>query len=128
MSKKAWLLTKDDVPKYIKEIASRLSPVMMSYKDEDGFEWYGYVYKLNAKWKCGYESQLVKDTEALVKWCKGWHAHSKIIKYTWWNEVYTEGTYKSRVYKARKNGFRNHSIIVISDPVALRFERDGFYR
>lgn len=128
MSKVAWLLTKEDVPKYIKEIASRLSPVMMSYKDEDGFEWYGYVYKLNAKWKCGYESQLVKDTEALVKWCKSWHAHSEIIKYCWWNEVFTEGSFASRERKAWRCEFTNHSIVVISDPVANRFERDDYYK
>ena len=40
MSRRACLLTRDDVPQYIREIVKRLHPVLMEYEDEEG------------KWKC----------------------------------------------------------------------------
>lgn len=36
MSKKACLLTCDDVPQYIREIVQRLRSVLMEFEDEDG--------------------------------------------------------------------------------------------
>ena len=132
MSKKACLLTRDDVPQYIREIAQRLCPVLMEFEDEDG-NWWGYTFRLDARWKCGYESQLKNDCEKLLKWCESWHAHVKLINYMWWyNEVSTsnehdfEGTSWHR-RKALRKGWRNHAYLVISDPVAHRFEKDGFY-
>ena len=53
-----------------------------------------------------------------------------IPKYNWWNEKYHDEylTWKGRKRKALREGFRNNVIIVISDPVANRFEKDGFYK
>lgn len=129
MGRKACLLTSKDVPNYIRDIARRLEPVMLSYQDKEGNEWFGYVFKLNAKWRCGYESQLEKDAERLVKWCKGWYAHSEIIKYRFWYDAFphkVSGDWKARKRKAWKCGFRNSVLLVISDPVAYRFEKDGY--
>ena len=134
MGKTACLLTAGDVPEYIKEIAKRLQPVLMDFQDDDG-EWWGYTFRLDAKWKCGYESQLKADCDKLIKWCEKWHAHSKLIRHAWW---YTDveppygghgliGT-KEHQRKALKEGWRNHAFLVISDPVAHQFEKDGFYR
>lgn len=133
MSRKACLLTQNDVPQYIKEIVQRLHPVLMEFEDEDG-NWWGYTFRLDAKWKCGYESQLQNDCEKLLKWCESWYAHAKVIRYGWWhNEVKTSGDYypkgtKGHKRKALREGFRNHVYLVISDPVANRFEKDGFYK
>lgn len=105
----------------------------MEYKDDSG-DWWGYTFRLDAKWKCGYESQLEKDCENLLKWCKMWYAHAVIIKYAWWyNEVPTskEYDYKGTHWhkrKALRENFRNHVYVVISDPVAYRFEKDNYYR
>lgn len=133
MSRRAHLLTTEDVPQYIKEIVKRLSPVQMEYSDADG-NWWGYTFRLDAKWKCGYETQLESDCEKLLNWCRRWYAHAAVIKYMWWeNEVSTstehesKGTYWHR-RKALREGFRNHVYVVISDPVAFRFEKDGYYR
>lgn len=133
MSRKACLLTSKDVPQYIKEIVSRLKPVLMNYEDEYG-NWWGYTFQLDAKWKCGYESQLQSDCEKLIKWCQSWHAHAKIIRYAWWyTDVQTSSLYdfkgtKSHKAKALREGWRNHVYIVVSDPVAHRWEKDGYYR
>lgn len=133
MSRKACLLTQKDVPRYIKEIVQRLHPVSMEYEDENG-NWWGYTFRLDAKWKCGYESQLQNDCEKLLKWCESWYAYARPIKFMWWyNEVGTsnkhdfKGTHW-RQRKALREGYRNHVYLVISDPVAGRFEKDGFYK
>lgn len=63
----------------------------------------------------------------------GWYAYAKPIKYMWWyNEVSTsnEHDFKGTHWhqrKALREGWRNHVYLVISDPVASRFEKDGFY-
>lgn len=64
MSRKACLLTQNDVPQYIKEIVQRLRPVLIQFEDEDG-NWWGYTFRLDAKWKCGYESQLQNDCKKI---------------------------------------------------------------
>lgn len=132
MSRKACLLTQKDVPHYIKEIVQRLHPVSMEFRDENG-DWWGYTFRLDAKWKCGYESQLQNDCEKLLKWCESWYAYAKPIKFMWWyNEVGTsnEHDFKGTHWhkrKALREGWGNHVYLVISDPVASRFEKDGFY-
>ena len=129
MSRKACLLTTNDVPQYIREIAARLSPVMLDYKDKEGNSWWGYTFRLNAKWKCGYEGQLQNDAEKLVHWCKGWYAHAEVIEYHYWNDgISPYQTYHSLERKRWREGFRNHAFLVISDPVANRFEKDKFYK
>ena len=125
MSKRACLLTRQDVPKYIQNIVSRLQPVLVDFKDEDG-DWWGYTFKLNAKWKCGYESQFLDDCTKLIRWCEGWYAHAKLIEYKLWYDEF--GYMRAGIQRALKSGWRNHAYIVISDPVANRFEKDGFYR
>lgn len=133
MSRKACLLTQNDVPQYIKEIVQRLRPVLIQFEDEDG-NWWGYTFRLDAKWKCGYTTQLQNDCKKLLKWCESWYAHAKLIKYMrWYNEVSTsgkhelKGTYQHQ-QKALREKWRNHAYFVISDPVANRFEKDNFYR
>lgn len=133
MSKKSCILTKEDVPAYIREIVKRLYPILIEYSDEEG-NWWGYTFRLNAKWKCGYESQLEKDCERLVNWCRSWHSYAKLIEYKWWQkEVSMSHKYgclgdKSHRRNALREGFRNHAYLVISDSVAFRFEKDNFYR
>ena len=133
MSKKACLLTQNDVPQYIRKIVQRLHPVLIEFEDEDG-NWWGYTFRLDTKWKCGYESQLKNDCEKLLKWCESWQAHAKLIKFMWWyNEVEpsNESDFKGTCdhqRKALRDGWRNHAYLVISDPVANRFEKDGFYK
>lgn len=133
MSRRACLLETSDVPEYIKEIAKRLHPVLMEFVDEEG-SWWGYTFRLDAKWKCGYESQLKNDCEKLVKWAKNWYAYARVIEYKFWeatvepsNDCTPRGTY-SHQRKALREGFRNHAFLVISDPVARRFELDHFFR
>lgn len=125
-------LTNKKVPKYIKEIAQRLTPKLMEYRDEEGSFW-GYTFELRAKWKCGYESQLEKDTKALLIWCKRHGAEAKLIKYAmWYNTVPVSDPLdrgsKYHLRKALKLGWHNKAYVVITDPVAQRFEKDNFYR
>lgn len=133
MSRKACLLTQNDVPKYIKEIVKRLRPVQIEYVDRNG-NWWGYTYRLDAKWKCGYESQLEKDCEKLIAWCESWYAYAKVIRYMWWSKevatthVYDDRGTKYHKRKALREGWRNHVYLVISDPVANRFEKDLYYK
>lgn len=133
MSRKACLLTRDDVPQYIRKIVQRLYPVPIDFEDKEG-NWWGYTFRLDAKWKCGYESQLENDCKKLLAWCEHWYAHAKLIQYMWWyNEVSIsredkiKGTHWHQ-RKALREGWRNHAYLVISDPVAYRFEKDGFYK
>ena len=89
MSRRACLLTRDDVPQYIREIVKRLHPVLMEYEDEEGKWW----------------DEQVPTT------------HDYEWKVT-----------RSHKRKALREGWRNHAYLVISDTVAHRFEKDGFYR
>ena len=47
MSRKACLLTRDDVPQYIRKIVQRLYPVPIDFEDEEG-NWWGYTFRLDA--------------------------------------------------------------------------------
>lgn len=133
MKPKATILTTEKVPAYIREIVKRLAPCLMDFHDDDG-DWWGYTFRLNAKWKCGYENQLKTDCEKLIAWCSAHDAHSALIRYSWWyndaplpNSNTIRGSKEHR-QRAWKSGFRNHAYLVISDPVAYRFEKDGFYK
>lgn len=132
MSKKSLILTSSDIPDYIKEIVKRLYPVLVKFEDKEG-NWWGYTFKLDAKWKCGYESQLKSDCEKLIKWCNGKHAYSTLIRHAWWYDSIEPprgGCFGDRHHKrkALKEGWRNHSFLVISDPVAKLFEENTFFR
>lgn len=132
MSRKAYLLTKEDVPKYIKEIVSRLQPVSGNeYADHPEYE-IGYTFKLYGKYKRGYESMLESDCEKLIKWANSWYADTRVVEKCFWEEkcaVYNHGFYDyTRTFNAaNKEHFRNYYVIVITDPVANRFEKDGYY-
>lgn len=128
MSKKALILESNDVPEYIKSIVARLHPVPSGYGD-----WFGYVFRLDAKWSCGYESQLQSDAEKLINWAKSWYAEAEIIDFKWWwkevvhRENMPQGSREHRRKACREN-WHNHALIWITDPVAYRFEKDGYYR
>jgi len=72
--------------------------------------------------------------EKLLKWCESWYAHAVLIRIVWWYEAVpttTEHEWRGTRWhkrKALREGFRNHAYLAISDPVAQRFEKDGFYR
>lgn len=129
MSRKAALLTTADVPKYIREIVSRLR-LSMDYAEGDNP---GYTFKLYGKHKIGYEDQLVSDCEKLIKWCQSWYADAYIVsEHFWWNAVeqvpgglFADKAHRRKAYRA---GVRNYIKVVITDPVAHRFEKDGFYK
>mgnify|MGYP003292420194 CR=1 FL=1 len=134
MSGKANILTESNVPQYIRDIVNRLEPILVDYKDENG-SWWGYTFRLNAKWKCGYEGQLETDCVKLVKWCQRYGAYAKVYKYAWWwdneqvliNSTAMKGTIAHRT-RALRSGWQNHAMLVISDPVAYRFEKANYYR
>lgn len=129
MGRRACLLTQKDVPRYIRAIVKRLYPVLLEFEDEEG-NWWGYTFRLDEKWKRNNEKQLEKDCQKLLAWCESWYAHAKLIKYM---RGYNEVEYEKNCthdHKRRVSGEcgRNHALIVISDPVAHRFVKDGFYR
>lgn len=126
------ILTEQAVPKYIRRIVQRLHPVLMEYTDEEG-NWWGYTFRLDAKWRCGYEGQLEADAKKLVEWSKRWYAHAKLIRCAYWStdvpiEPESDRGCARHRRKALQDGWRNHAFLVITDPVANRFEKDGFYR
>lgn len=133
MSKKACLLTREDVPKYIKEIVSHLQPVSGGeYADHPEYE-VGYTFRLYGKYKRGYENMITNDCEKLIKWANSWYADARVIEEHFWEKdcaVYSHGVYDyTRTMNAADRAhFRNYYVIVITDPVAHRFEKDGFYR
>ena len=102
MGNTAYILTKEDVPQYIQEIVKRLHIVMIDHIDDKGQNWWGYTFKLKAKWKLSYEHQLEADCEKLLKWCKRWNAHAELIKYMWWMLWNNSGTYKSYLQSCQK--------------------------
>ena len=130
MSRKAALLTTNDVPKYIREIASRLR-LTTDYEDGD---YPGYTFKLYGRWKIGYENQLKTECEKLIAWSKSWYADAYVVKeHFWYDDVplpteHDYGGSKWHKRKAYRQGFRNYIKLVITDPVAWRFERDNYYR
>ena len=122
------LLTTEKVPQYIREIVSRLR-YEPSHNPEPG-----YTFNLYGKWKIGYEEQLKRDAEKLIAWAEKHYAESYIVKEHWWyeevplvNEYEFKGTKNHRA-RASKQGYRNHITLVITDPVARIFEKDGFYK
>ena len=121
------LLTTAEVPKYIREIASRLR-LTTDYTETD---LPGYTFKLYGKYKVGYESQLKTDSEKLIAWCKRYYADAYIVSEHFWYKEVAVGPYalpKQQRKKAYQTGYRNYIKVIITDPVALRFENDGYYR
>lgn len=124
------LLTTQDVPKYIREIVARLH-LTTDYAEDD---LPGYTFKLYGKWKVGYAGQLKSDCEKLIAWCKGWYADAYIAsEHFWWTDVpyNPNGGFSGDKWHRRKafeTGYRNYIKVIITDPVAHRFEKDGYYR
>lgn len=122
------MLTTADVPKYIKEIVSRLK-LTTNYTEND---LPGYTFKLYGKHKIGYEEQLNSDCEKLLAWCKRWYADAYIAsEHFWYKEVpepYECSSTRAHRQKAYRMGYRNYIKVIITDPVAHRFEKDGYYR
>ena len=123
------LLTTADVPKYIREIASRLH---LTTKYADG-DIPGYVFLLYGKYKIGYEEVLDRDCDKLLAWCKRYYADAyKVSEHYWQTDVSPtpgglrgDGSHRDKAYRI---GYRNYIKVVITDPVAHRFEKDGYYR
>lgn len=123
------ILETGDVPKYIREIASRLY-LATDYAENDVP---GYTFKLYGKYKLGYEGQLVRDCEKILAWCKRHYADAYIVSEHFY---YTRVEFPSWIgigskqhrAKAYREGFQNYYKLVITDPVAHRFEKDGYYR
>lgn len=106
------------IPNYVKEIARRMRPVLIEYKDEEGTSYLVYTYCLKARWRCGYESQLVADSKKLVEWASRNGAYAKVISYEKWSDI--DGMSYS---KAIRSGFHNRAYLVVSDPVANVLEK-----
>jgi len=122
------ILTTSDVPKYIKEIVPRLNQTT-DYAEND---LPGYTFKLYGRHKIGYEDQLTSDCEKLLAWCKRYYADAYIASEHFWrtdvpapNRFGLDHAHKRRAYET---GYRNYIKVVITDPVAHRFEKDGYYR
>lgn len=121
------LLTIDKVPKYIREITSRLR------FEPSHNPCPGYTFNLYGKWKVGYEEQLSKDAENLINWAKRQHADAYVVQeHFWYNEIsrrneYEVG-YRNRQQRAYKCGYRNHITLVITDPVCRIFEKANFFK
>lgn len=123
------LLTTADVPAYIKDIVRNLSSTT-DYKEHDVP---GYTFKLYGRHKIGYESQLQSDCEKLLAWCQKWYADAYVIsEHFWWTDVpaASGGLIGDRSHRAKayRDGFRNYIKVVVTDPVAHRFEKDKYYK
>ena len=123
------MLTTADVPKYIREIVTRLK-LTTDYVEGD---LPGYTFKLYGKHKVGYEEQLTSDCVKLIAWCKRHFADADIVSEHFWDTdipVNPGGIAGDRNHrhKAYVLGYRNYIKVIITDPVAHRFEKDGYYR
>lgn len=122
------LLTTADVPKYVREIVTRLH-LTTTYAENDIP---GYTFNLFGKYKIGYENQLQSDCEKLIAWCKRYYADAYVVsEHYWYTDVPAANEYRgdrSHRRRAYEMGYRNYIKLVITDPVAHRFEKDGYYR
>lgn len=123
------LLVTADVPAYIREIVRNLR-LTTDYQEQDVP---GYTFKLYGKYKIGYEDQLKRNCERLLKWCQRYYADAYIVsEHFWWKDVDPSRSddFYTREHrrKAYRDGFRNYIKVVITDPVAHRFEKDNFYK
>ena len=125
------LITTDDVPEYIRDIVKNLRP-SVSEPEENALP--GYTFRLYGNHKVGYESQLSTNCEKLLDWCRRYYAEAYVVQeHFWFNDVVKPGSSfdggdKCHQRKAYREGFRNYIAVVITDPVAYRFEKDNFYR
>lgn len=123
------VLTTAAVPKYIREIVTRLC-LTTDYAEND---LPGYTFKLYGKYKIGYEDMLSNDCEKLLAWCKRWYADAYIVSEHFWRtdvEKAPGGVRGDKWHKRKafREGYRNYIKVIITDPVTHRFEKDGYYR
>ena len=152
MSRRAMLLETKDVPKYIREIASRMR---FSTPDEivkgvkrleeknsnldtppelTSSDWApGYVFRVYGRRKLGAEIGSAKDIEKLIKWANSWGAACKVLEeHNWYEDCPRPNTWgyspKSHKNKAYREGYRNYWIILLTDPVCRIFEINNFFK
>lgn len=125
------LITTNDVPQYIRTIVKNLR-ISVSEPEESAIP--GYTFRLYGNHKVGYESQLAANCEKLLDWCHRYYADAYVVqRHFWFDDVVKPsgvfaGGDKYHQRKAYREGFRNYISVVITDPVAYRFEKDGYYR
>lgn len=125
------LITINDVPQYIRNIVKNLR-LSVSEPEESAIP--GYTFRLYGNHKVGYESQLSTNCEKLLAWCRRYYAEAYVVQEHFWFDDVTKpgssfaGGDKCHQRKAYREGFRNYISVVITDPVAYRFEKDGYYR
>ena len=125
------LITTNDVPQYIRDIVKNLR-LSVSEPEETALP--GYTFRLYGNHKVGYESQLSTTCEKLLAWCRRYYAEAYVVQqHFWFDDVAKPGSSfaggdKCHQRKAYREGFRNYISVVITDPVAYRFEKDGYYR
>ncbi len=120
-------LTNADVPKYIRKIVQRLRP---DTTITDKGVW-GYNFKLYGQHKCGYEGQLLTECAKLLAWCRQHYAEAEIVEQKLWYDQmpHTPGdSIRCIRQRAYKRNIRSYMVVTITDPVAQRFEKDGFYK
>lgn len=113
------ILTSNDVPQYIREIAARLVP---DKSCQDGV--WGFNFRLYAKWPRGYITQLMNDCDKLLAWCRRHYAEAELVKRCIWYDVHPDWNFQT----AERRKFHNYVVVTITDPVARRFENDHFYK
>ena len=120
-------ITSADVPKYIRDIASRLRRDLTCQNGVWGYNW-----GLYGQHKIGYENQLATECQKLLAWCRRYYAEAELIEeHYWWHQVpsiHGDGGSKWHRQRAYRAGVRNYVIVTITDPVAQQFEKDNFYR
>ena len=125
------LITTNDVPQYIRNIVKNLR-LSVSEPEESAIP--GYTFRLYGNHKVGYEFQLSTNCEKLLAWCRRYYAEAYVVQEHFWFDDVTKpgssfaGGDKCHQRKAYREGFRNYISVVITDPVAYRFEKDGYYR
>lgn len=101
------LITTDDVPKYVREITSRMYKTPVGAYEK---EIVGYTFTVYGRFKTVYDSRLERDLERLVKWAQRYYAESNIIA-TAFNK------------RIGKKGYVHFAVITITDPVCRILEK-----
>lgn len=118
-------------PNYVMEMIPRLRCELPEREDIDNpiepwsyqagrvkGDMFGYGWRLYGKNRCGGEIGLMNEAKRLVKFAKRKYAEAYIVRPHFWNAKYNT---RSVAYK---HGHRNYVYLVITDPVALRIERE----
>jgi hypothetical protein len=101
------LMTVDDIPKYVRGIASRMYKTPVGVYDG---EIVGYTFTVYGRFKTVYDRRLEKDIIRLTAWAQRYYAESKLIT--------TE--FNKRI---GKKGYVHFAIITITDPICRILEK-----